>query len=139
MTFRTKRWSTRVILKLFTMSVANVWIEYREREQKKGMKRNQILDLLSFPEEVRQALCKAELSLNRVRGRRSFRSLLNYCPIPEKKAPLAIRPVSDLRYDGFDYWPEATQIKSAQRCKLEHCNKSGRVRCMKCNVYICLN
>ena len=85
------------------MSVAYVWIEYREREQKKGMKRNQILDLLSFREEVRQALCKAELSLNRVRGRRSFRSLLNYCPIPEKKTPPAIRPVSDLRYDGFDY------------------------------------
>ena len=86
MTFRTKRWPTRVILDLFTMSVANAWIEYRERERKKGMKRNQILDpLLSFREEVGQGLCKAELSPIRVRGRPSFQGLLNHCPIPEKK------------------------------------------------------
>ena len=85
------------------MSVANVWIEYRERERKKGMKVNQILDLLSFREEVGQALCKAEVSPNRVRGRPSFQNLLNYCPIHEKKTPPAICSVSDLRYDGFDH------------------------------------
>ena len=105
------------------MSVANAWIEYREQERKKGMKRNQILDLLSFQEKVGQA----ELSPNRVRGRPSFQSLLNYCPIPEKKTPPAIRPVSDFLYDGFDHWPKATQIKSAHQCKPEHCNKTGRV------------
>ena len=102
------------------------------------MKGNQILDLISFREEVGQALRKAELCPNRVRGRSSFQSLLIYCPIPEKKTSPAIRPVSDFRYDGFDYWLGATQIKSAQRCKLEYCNNTGRVRCMKCNVYICL-
>ena len=141
MRFRTKRWPTRVIFNLFTMSLANAWIEYDERrKRKKGMKRNQILDpLLSFREDVGHALCKAELSPICVSGRPSFQSLLNYCPIPEKKAPPAIRPFSDIRYDGFDHWPEATQIKFVQQCKLEHSNKTGRVRCMKCNIYICLN
>ena len=81
MTLRTKRWPTRVILHVLTMNVANAWIEYCERERKKGMKLNQILDVLSFWEEIGQA----ELSLNTIRGRPSFQSLLNYCPIPEKK------------------------------------------------------
>ena len=65
--FRTKRWLTRVILDLLTMNVVIAWTEYREWEQKKGMKRNHILDLIQFPEEFDQALCKAELSPNRVR------------------------------------------------------------------------
>ena len=98
MTFRTKRWPTRVILHLFTVRLANAWIKYCGRERKKGMKLNQILlDLLSFWEEVGQA----ELSPNPIRGRPSFQSLLNYCPIPEKKrdepfAPFLIFLMTDL-------------------------------------------
>ena len=45
MTFRTNRQPTRVIL-LFTMGVAKARIEYRKRQRKKGMKVNQILELL---------------------------------------------------------------------------------------------
>ena len=66
-TFRTKRWPTRVILDLFIVSVVKAWIENRGWERKKGMKRNHILDLISFRKEFDQALCKAELSPNRVR------------------------------------------------------------------------
>ena len=95
MTFRTKRWPTRAILHLFTLNVANAWIEYRERERKKRMKRIQILDLLSFRDEVAQILCKADQCPTRVRGRPSFQSLLYYCPIPEKKTPAAVLPLPD--------------------------------------------
>ena len=83
------------------------------------MKRNQILDLFSFGEEAGQMLCKAELSRNSVRGRPSFQSLLNYCLITEKKTPPAIRPVSDLRYDGFDHLPEATHCQAMQTLTLQ--------------------
>ena len=48
------------------MSVVIAWIEYGEWERKKGMKRNHILDLISFREEFDQTLCKAELSPNRI-------------------------------------------------------------------------
>ena len=129
MTFRTKRWPTTVILHLFAQSLSNVWIEYRERELKKGMKRNRILDLLAFQEEIGQSWCKAELSPACFRGRPSFQSFLNYCPIPAKKMLQAVLPVADVRPDGFDYWPEVTQIRYDQRCRLEHCDKIGQVRC----------
>ena len=48
MTFRTKRWPTRVILHLLSMSVVNSCIVYREGELKKGMSHKLIMDLLSF-------------------------------------------------------------------------------------------
>ena len=138
MNSRTKRWPTRVIMHLLSLSMVNAWLEYRDREHVRRNKGNEILDLLGFRNVVAQALCKAELNPVRPRGRPSFESLLNYCPVPEKKTKAAVRPVSEVHFDGFDHWPEVVQIKSAQRCKLEGCEKSGRTQCMKCNLFLCL-
>ena len=68
MTFRTKRWPTRVILHLLSMSVVNSWIKYYERELKKGVSRKLVMDLLSFREELADSLCKSEVSPARFRG-----------------------------------------------------------------------
>ena len=138
LTFRTKRWPTRVILHLLSMSAVNSWIEYRERELKKRVGGKLVMDLLSFREELADSLCKSEVSPARFRGRPSMRSLLNYTPIPRKKTPASVLPTVEVRHDGFDHWPEAMLLKSAQRCQLEHCGKSGWIRCQKCNVYLCL-
>ena len=81
MTFRRKRWPTKVIIHLLSLSAVNVWIGYRKKKLRKGLKRNQVSDFLAFREAVRQALCKAELSPARFKGRPSFQSLLNYCPV----------------------------------------------------------
>ena len=48
MTFRTKRWPTKVILYLLSMSLVKSWIGYRERELKKGVSHKLVIDLLSF-------------------------------------------------------------------------------------------
>ena len=110
MTFLWKRWPTRMILDLLSLSITNSWIEYRERERKQYMKRNQILDLLAFREEIAQLLGKAEMSPARFRGRPSFQGILNYCPVPEKKTCPAIRPISEVRYDGFNHWPKLPKL-----------------------------
>ena len=60
MVFRTKRWPTRLILHLISMSLVNAWIEYKEWEAAQGSRKKNIMDLLSFREYVAEALCKAE-------------------------------------------------------------------------------
>ena len=119
-------------------SVVNSWIEYREKELKKGVSRKLLMDLLSFWEELADSLCKSEVSPARFRGRPSIISLLNYTPIPRKKTPASVLPTVEVRHHGFDHWSEAMLLKSAQRCRLEHCGKSGQIPCQKCNVYLCL-
>ena len=121
----------KLILDLLTMSVVIAWIEYGEWERKKGMKRNHILDLISFREEFDQTLCKAELSPNRVTWRPSFQSLLKYCPIPEKKTPPVIHTACDLCYDESDHWPETTQMKYAQECRSKTVSHHGCPRTEK--------
>ena len=103
LTFRTKRWPTRVILHLLSMSAVNSWIEYRERELKKRVGGKLVMDLLSFREELADSLCKSEVSPARFRGRPSMRSLLNYTPIPRKKTPASVLPSVEVRHDGFDH------------------------------------
>ena len=138
MTFKAKEWPTRVILHLLSMSVVNSWIEYRERELRKGVSRKLVMDLLSFREKLADSLCKSEVSPARFRGQPSMRSLLSYTHIPWKKTPASVLLTVEVRHNGFDYLPEAMLLKSAQRCRLELCGKSGWMRCQKCNVYLCL-
>ena len=113
------------------MSLVNAWLEYRDRECARGTKKKDILDLLGFQDHSAQAFCKAELNPNRPRGRPSFSSLLNYTPVPAKKIKAAVLPVSEVRYDGFDHLPEVATLKSAQRCKLEHCDKEWKSKVPK--------
>ena len=114
MTFRTKRWPTRVILHLLSMSVVNSWIKYREKELKKGVSRQLVMDLLSFWEELADSLCESEVSPARFRGRPSMRSLLNYTPVPRKKTSASVLLSVEFRHDGF--WSlarsDATEIRS---------------------------
>ena len=138
MTFRAKQWPTRVILHLLSMSVVNSWIEYRKRELKKRVSRKLEMDFLSFREKLADSLCKSEVSPARFRGQPSMRSPLNYTPVPRKKTPASVLVTVEVRHDCFDHPPEAMLLKSAQRCRLEHCRKSGWIRCQKCNVHLCL-
>ena len=138
MTFSSKWWPTRVILHLLSMSVVNSWIEYCERELKKGVSHKLVMDHLSFQEELANSLCKSEVSPARFRGQPSLRSLLNFTHISWKKTPAPVLPTVEVWHDGFDHWPEAMLLKSAQRCRLEHCGKSGWIQRQKCNVYLCL-
>ena len=135
---RTRRWPTRVILHLQSMCLVNAWLTYREKQRKNKSKK--ILDLLAFRECVAESLLNAELDQNRPRGRPSLDSLLNYTEeIPKKKARAAVLPNADVRFDGYDHWPDVNPLSSAQRCKLEICGKKSRTRCLKCNVYLCLS
>ena len=77
------------------MSVVNSWMEYRERELKKGVSRKLAMDLLSFRPELADSLCKIEVRATRFRGRPSMRSLLNYAPITRKKTPASVLPTAE--------------------------------------------
>ena len=125
MTFRTKRWPTRVMFHLLSMSVVNSWIEYRERELKKRVSRKLVMDLLSFREELTDSLCKSEVSPARFRGQPSMRSLLNYTPIPRKKTPASVLLTAEVRHDGFDHWPEAMLLNPLNDVNLSTVEKVG--------------
>ena len=136
--FRTRRWPTRVILHLVSMSLVNAWIEYKEREADQGSRKKNVMDLLSFYEYVVEAQCKPEANRKQLTSRSSFQRLLNYCPVPKKKTKPAVLPNHECWYDGFDHWPQPNDFAIPHRCKMERCKGKSCILCEKCNVFLCL-
>ncbi|KAL3224380.1 hypothetical protein MRX96_049510 [Rhipicephalus microplus] len=46
--------------------------------------------------------------------------------------------LSTLRYDGIQHWPQQMNIPNAQRCRRDGCSSKSRVRCRKCDIFLCL-
>ena len=141
---KTKKWPLRVIFHFVDFALANSWLEYRDIEILNGNRKYH--DLLSFRNEVADALLKAKLdpppieATNPV-GRPRFSTVS-----PEKSAnhrggngpsPKRLRPNLDVRFDQFCHFP-STINALGQRCKIEGCKGQSRIKCEKCDVFLCL-
>ncbi|XP_065289748.1 piggyBac transposable element-derived protein 3-like [Dermacentor albipictus] len=132
---RTRKWPVRVISHFTSFSLVNGWQEYLADANDNCFQRRKMLDLLAFQNDVGLALIMCNKNGARKRGRPS-----NDAKEPPRKVHNAEpRPVNAVRYDGMNHWPAHTGNSFAQRCKLEGCNSRTRVRCRKCNVFLCLS
>lgn len=132
---RSRKWTLRMMNHAIDMAVVNSWIEYRRDADKIGIPKNKQLDLIHFRQEIAEALILAHQLPVRKRGRPSRDS-----PSPElhpKRARVLV-PVQDMRYDNLGHIPEFQDIKNNQRCKNGICQKKSFVRCIKCNVPLCI-
>jgi hypothetical protein len=138
---KTRKWPVRAICHFLDFALANSWLEYRDFELEHGTTKSQVLDLLSFRNEVGMALIKSIVGAIPVprlgRPRLSISSNVEDESQPPKRAKQAIRPVKDVRFDRCDHMPESVD-DNPQRCKLEGCKSRSRVKCLKCEVYLCL-
>lgn len=40
--------------------------------------------------------------------------------------------------DRFQHWPEVSKLSTARICRMKNCKSRTRVKCTKCNIYLCL-
>ncbi|TRY94756.1 hypothetical protein DNTS_021627 [Danionella cerebrum] len=132
-------WPQSVLWDLIDLALVNAWIEYKQNYCDK----TDPLSLMAFRLEVAKALihssgveeqdssptCPPAPKLQSVN--------LNTRPTQAVEAPL---PDDETRYDGADHWPEqVTEGEEAQRCQFGGCEKTSRVRCLKCCVFLCIS
>ncbi|KAM7291292.1 piggyBac transposable element-derived protein 3 [Ixodes scapularis] len=133
---RTKKWTVRVMSHFVSFGIVNSWLEYLRDAQENRTPRKSVLDLLGFQNEVALSLITCNKAVAKKRGRPS----LQQAGEPPKKVHNAEpRPVRAVRYDGLNHWPAHVAQTFAQRCKFEGCTSRTRIRCRKCNVYLCLS
>ena len=140
---RTKKWPLRAIYHFLDFALANSWLEYRDVEILNGNRR--FHDLLSFRTEVADALLKARLdpppitqsSVGRPRSAPADPEPSACHQGHSGPSPKRSRPNSDVRFDGFCHFPCAID-GLGQRCKNEGCQGRSRIKCEKCNVFLCL-
>ena len=124
-------------------ALANSWLEYRDIE----ILKKKYLDLLSFRNEVADALLKAKLDPPSVAAINPVGRPRLTTASPEELAnhqggnglsAKRLRPNSDARLDQFLHFLCAIDALG-QRCKMEGCKGQSRIKCKKCDVFLCLN
>lgn len=133
---RTKKWSVRAIMHFVDFALSNAWLEYKEQEIMAGNKK--FMDFLSYRCEVAHVLIKASFAAHPQVGRprsldTSNQKMLNLPPKNKRQ----LMPTVDARYDRVDHMPEPID-GNPRFCVVSGCQSRTRVRCLKCEVFLCL-
>ena len=138
---RTRKWPVRVFAHFLDLAVVNSWVMYmRDCKSSETHKKNR-LSLLEFRLYLAEIMinCKADNITTPVgRPRLTERPSLSE-PAAKKRRTAVSIPPKEVRYDGFEHWPEAIKGVNQSRCRVENCTGKSRIRCTKCNVFLCLS
>lgn len=128
---KTRKWPLKVFMHLFDMSLVNAWYEYRIASQSNKQK---AMDFLDFKLTVSDFLLGGPTR----KRQRDPTDDLSEMPTTSHYKPATI-PTMDKRLDGYNHWPICDTIKAPRCCRLKNCSSRSKIRCTKCNVYLCLS
>ncbi|XP_050502526.1 longitudinals lacking protein, isoforms H/M/V isoform X3 [Diabrotica virgifera virgifera] len=117
-------------------AVVNPWMEYREDCQANNIPKSEQRDL-TFRMEAGESLLASP-------KRRSSNQEVEKQVEQEKETQIrpqnyrAPQPAKEKKLDGFEHWPNIDQLTTARFCRRSGCKSRTRVRCLKCDVYLCL-
>ncbi|XP_050507404.1 piggyBac transposable element-derived protein 3-like isoform X1 [Diabrotica virgifera virgifera] len=125
---RSRKYYLRIFFHLMDMSVIIAWLMYRRASDDCGIPKRQ-LSLYDFKADVAQSLCWASKLAKRGRPSGSTPSL------DKKKIKTCVSANADCIADRMDHWPHYE--KKTGRCKNKKCQKITKVKCTKCNCFLC--
>eukprot|EP00066_Takifugu_rubripes_P014596 XP_011603862.1 PREDICTED: uncharacterized protein LOC105416677 isoform X2 [Takifugu rubripes] len=131
-------WPQAVLWYLTDLALINSWLLYREGHTVTSAP----LSLMAFRLEVSKALILSSGSdaLDSVPSQpltestRATREKSN--PDLVEESPL---PDVTTRYDGLEHWPEQLGEGEGGRCRFRDCQRTSRVLCLKCCVFLCIS
>ena len=141
---RSRKWPLRMFTHAIDLTCSNAWIEYREKATNLGIPKKNILDLLGFRAYIAKALIICEKPQIKKKGRPSScvspsQSNSTTTASVNSRAITEVRPIRDVQFDQIGHFPEFDNRNFASRCKNLECKGQSRVKCVKCNVHLCLN
>lgn len=114
---KSRKWYKRVLFHLIDLAVVNAWYLYRAVDT--GTEK--AIDLVNF---------KLDIALAMIQKNRS---------VSASRVPAPLTCADDARFDGKCHFGNVEHISHGMRCKLEGCTSKTKMRCLKCNVYLCLS
>ncbi|CAL9705977.1 unnamed protein product [Knipowitschia caucasica] len=126
-------WPQTVLWYLTDLALVNSWLLYKRDV-------NSPLTLLAFRLEVSKALILAsgldaqDSVSNQTEEPPSLGDSPDPGPLHENSLPDAAS-----RYDGLGHWPEQLAEGQGGRCRFGDCQRTSRVLCLKCCVFLCIS
>ena len=145
MSSRTRKWTVRTILHAFDLAATNSWIEYRSDHQISGRpdkERLQYFDfkLLLAEEMITQAQGARGQQDDKVASDDDEMSTEDKEYIPAKKRRrVDPQPNGDVKRCGALHLPKMVEAAHTSRCRREGCNGKTFVKCVKCNMFLCVS
>lgn len=125
MTVRTKKWTIHMLMHFMDLALANSWLLYRRDNQENGTPRKSIMKFLEFRMVVAQVFL-SKCDVLHAGAHVTEEEIENgHLPPPGKKSRVTPIPHISVRF-------------SPMRCRAQGCTGKSRVRCMTCNVHLCL-
>ncbi|XP_076593645.1 zinc finger protein 576, tandem duplicate 1 isoform X1 [Chaetodon auriga] len=131
-------WPQAVLWYLTDLALVNSWLLYREDHRAASAP----LTLMAFRLEVSKALILSSGSdtQDSVPPQPPTEKVhaTNETPSPSlvEESPL---PDAATRYDGSGHWPEQLGEGEGGRCRFGDCQRTSRVLCLKCCVFLCIS
>ena len=133
---RTNKWPVRVVMHFLDCAVSNAWILYREAAKKCGTPKKDLLDFMEFRLRIREMFV-----------RNSSQPEKDAASEGESEAgPTSVQmrrrvvphPLPELRKSEAVHLPEFVQSSQSNRCHQRGCKSYTRIRCVACNVFLCV-
>lgn len=132
---KTKKWTLKVLIHFLDLAVVNAWRKYKIDCEANKVPRKNVLPLLDFRMEVADAYLSTPSRKRRLSEDESTED--DQPPVTKKYIPH--RPSNAKRYDGYEHLPIFDQLSAPRSCRLETCKSRSKIRCIKCDVYLCLS
>lgn len=132
-------WPMSVLWDLIDLALVNSWLQYKDDHNHVP----EPLSLMAFRLEVSKALILPSSTDTQDSSapdppdpERPNPSLTTAAPSDGFETPL---PDAATRYDGLGHWPEQLAEGEEARCRFGGCERTSRVRCLKCCVFLCIS
>lgn len=151
---RTKKWPTRTFNHFVDLIIVNCWLMYRRSCQKAKLPKSKCMSLLAYRLHMATALIKydarAPILRLSLRGQPQVEEDIsdapdddddddddNTPPLP-KYRKVVPQPIAEVRYDMVGHLPQYSNDKFPSKCRLPGCKSKSRVKCTKCEMYLCI-
>ena len=139
---KTKKWTLKVALHFIDLSIVNAWMEYRQDALNMGIQKKNIKDLMEFKMEIARDWLAASIKNKRPlafdsssSGEDNLEPTEPQHKVQNYRTPF---PPEHKAKDKYEHWPIVDDLKTARNCRNKKCKSRTRVRCSKCNIYLCL-
>ncbi|XP_034163919.2 piggyBac transposable element-derived protein 3-like [Pangasianodon hypophthalmus] len=144
MSSRTRKWTIRTVLHFFDLAATNSWIEYRSDHQVSGRPEKERLQYFDFKlllaeEMIAQAQSSQGQQVHKMASDDEMSTDdEEYIPA-KKKRPVEPQPSDDVKKYGALHLPKMVEAVHASRCRREGCKGKTFIKCIKCNMFLCVS
>jgi len=117
-------------------------MEYRQDALIMRIPRSEVKDLMEFKMEISREWLAVSVKNKRPSTHDSSSStednpelMITPCKTQNYRAPI---PPDHKLKDKYVHWPVVDGLKTARNRRKKNCGSRTRVRCSKCNIYLCM-